>query len=77
MVKGTLLERIVSAGMLSSRLLVDGKSSMVTQKYKKDSNGIVDTMQIVLLHDNFVKPWSVGHLINSFSTLCVYLLNAI
>ncbi len=58
MVKGTLLERIVSTGMSPSRLLADGIKSMVTQKYKQGSNGIVDTMQMLLFHDNFVKPWS-------------------
>ena len=58
MVKGTLLERIVSTGMSPSRLLADGINSMVTQKYKQGSNGIVDTMQMLLFHDNFVKPWS-------------------
>ncbi len=26
------------------------------QRYEKGSNGIVDTTQMVLFHDNFIKP---------------------
>ncbi len=57
-VKDTLLERIVSTAMSPTRLLADGIKSMVTHKYKHGSNVIVDTMQTLLFHDNFVKPWS-------------------
>ncbi len=58
-VKGALLERSVSAGMSPSRLLADDINSIVGKsEIYKGFNGIVDTMQIILSHHNFVKPRS-------------------
>ncbi len=31
------------------------------QRYEKGSNGIVDTMQTLLFHYNFIKPWSAEY----------------
>ncbi len=63
-VKGTLLERVILSGASPMDLLCqneDVSCFSARQRYEKGSNGIVDTMQTLLFHDNFIKPWSAEY----------------
>ncbi len=62
--KGTLLERVILSGASPMNILCqneDASCFSARQRYEKGSNGIVDTMQTLLLHDNFIKPWSADY----------------
>ncbi len=70
-VKGTLLELVILSGASPMDLLCqneDASCFSACQRYEKGSNGIVDTMQTLLFHDNFIKPRSAEyrHLTSSF-----------
>ncbi len=63
--KGTLLERVILSGAFPTDPLCqneDASCFSARQRYEKGSNGIVHTtMQTLLFHDNFIKPWSAEY----------------
>jgi hypothetical protein len=64
LVQGTLVERAVSFGLSPTQSAFNVyKRSSVKQKC-----GIVDSLQGLLMHENFIKPYSEEHVLTSLLT---------
>jgi hypothetical protein len=56
---GSLVGRIVKMGVCPASVMVNTRKS---SHDRKDSDGVVDSLRSLLLHENYVKPWSTEYL---------------
>ena len=64
LVKGTILCAIVSAGFSPIDIAFSQKKVNVSSH----GDGVVDSLQYLLCHENYVKPYSVHHLLTQLLT---------
>lgn len=63
LVKGTIIEKLVSGGDSPTQLLFD--CNYPRHDIPFNDNGIVDSLRYLIMHSNFLKPYSDEHIIAS------------
>ena len=63
LIKGTLIEKLVTGGVSPTHLLFE--RNPVSREIPNSDDGIVDSLRYLIMHSNFLKPYSDEHIIAS------------
>ena len=64
----TLLGRLISFGLDPIRCAVT--KANIADKYRQGESGVIESLQHLLVSENYIKPWSAEHSLVTLLTSC-------
>lgn len=66
LIPGTLCERLINHNISPMQCFVNKRVNV--QYFSQNSSGVVDSLRILLMHENFIKPYSDEHVLATLLT---------